>query len=40
MTEREKNDFFYVCSLIEFIARRTKNKRGVITQALGKENGR
>ena len=37
MTEREKNDFFYVCSLIEFIARRTKNKRGVITQALGKE---
>lgn len=37
MTEKEKNDFFYVCSLIEFIARQTKNKRGVITQALGKE---
>ena len=37
MTEREKNDFFYVCSLIEFIARRTKNKRGVITGILGKK---
>lgn len=37
MTEKEKNDFFYVCSLIEFIARQTKNRRGIITQALGKE---
>lgn len=37
MTEKEKNDFFYVCSLIEFIARQTKNKRGVITQTLRKE---
>lgn len=37
MTEKEKNDYFYVCSLIEFIARQTKNKRGVIVQALGKE---
>lgn len=37
MTEKEKNDFFYVCSLIEFIARCTQNKRGVIAQALGKE---
>lgn len=37
MTEKEKNDFFYVCSLIEFIARQTKNKRGFITQTLGKE---
>ncbi|MCM1416804.1 MAG: hypothetical protein NC430_12890, partial [bacterium] len=36
MTEREKNDLFYVCSLIEYIARQTKNKRGVITEALGK----
>lgn len=37
MTEKERNDFFYVCSLIEYIARQTKNKRGVITEILGKE---
>lgn len=37
MTEQEKNNYFYVCSLIEYIARRTKNKRGVITRALGRE---
>lgn len=37
MTNKEKNDFFYVCSLIEYIARETKNKRGVIVQALGEE---
>lgn len=37
MTEKERNDFFYVCSLIEYTARRTKNRRGVITAALGKE---
>ncbi|MCM1191699.1 MAG: hypothetical protein NC123_09835 [Butyrivibrio sp.] len=37
MTEKERNDFFYVCSLIEYIARQTKNKRGVIAEILGKE---
>ena len=37
MTNKEKNDFFYVCSLIEYIARETKNKRGVIVEALGEE---
>ncbi|MEZ3486219.1 MAG: hypothetical protein K1W22_06400 [Lachnospiraceae bacterium] len=37
MTARERNDFFYVCSLIEYIARQTKNKRGVIINMLGKE---
>lgn len=37
MTQKEKNDFFYVCSLVEFIARQTKNKRGAIVLALGKE---
>lgn len=36
MTQKEKNDFFYVCSLIEYIARQTKNKRGVIARTLGK----
>lgn len=37
MTEKEKNDFFYVCSLIEYIARQTKNKRRIIVEALGRE---
>lgn len=36
MTEQEKNDLFYVCSLIEYTARKTKNRRSVIVQALGK----
>lgn len=35
MTEKTRNDLFYVCSLIEFIARKTLNKRGVIVDALG-----
>ncbi len=33
MTEKERNDLFYVCSLIEFTARQTKtdqNRRRVI----------
>lgn len=37
MTDKEKNDLFYVCSLIEYIARQTKNKRGVIVRTLGKD---
>lgn len=37
MTEKEKNDYFYVCSLIEYIARVTKNKHGYITGILGKK---
>lgn len=36
MTSRQENDFFYVCSLIEYTARKTKNKRGAIIDALGK----
>lgn len=35
MTDKEKNDLFYVCTLIEFTARKTKNKRRVIVAALG-----
>ena len=27
MTEKQKDDIYYVCSLIEFIARKTKNHR-------------
>ncbi len=37
MTEKKQNDLFYVCSLIEYVARKTKNKRGVIASALGKD---
>lgn len=37
MTDKEKDDLFYVCSLIEYTARQTNNKRGVIVKALGRE---
>lgn len=37
MTEKQKNDYFYVCSLIEYIARQTQNKRGAIVKLLGRE---
>lgn len=39
MTGRESqkdNDLFFTCSLIEYMARKTKNKRSVIANALGK----
>lgn len=39
MTGREapkENDLFFTCSLIEYIARKTKNKRADIVNALGK----
>lgn len=35
MTPSEQDDLFYVCSLIEYMARVTKNKRGVVAQCLG-----
>lgn len=35
--DRKENDLFFVCSLIEYIARRTKNHRRVIVNALGKQ---
>lgn len=34
MTEKEKDDLFYVCSLIEYVARITKNRRGVVVEKL------
>jgi hypothetical protein len=40
MTGREPkkdNDIFFVCSLIEHIARRTKNHRSVVVNALGRD---
>jgi len=35
---KEANDLFYVCSLIDYIARKTKNHRKDVVNALGKEN--
>lgn len=40
MTGREnpkENDLFFLCSLIEYIGRRTKNQRGLVVNALGKK---
>lgn len=37
MTEQEKNDLFYVCTLIEYTGRKTQNSRSVIAKALGEE---
>ncbi len=34
--DRKENDLFFTCSLIEYIARRTKNKRSFIVNSLGK----
>ena len=34
MTEKERNDYFYVCALIEYIARETLNHRGDIVSAI------
>lgn len=35
MNEKERNDYFYVCALIEYIARETRNHRGDIVNAIG-----
>ena len=34
---RKDNDLFYTCSLIDYIARKTKNKRRMVVEALGRE---
>ena len=31
------NDLFFVCSLIEYVGRKTKNERNVIVNALGRK---
>lgn len=33
---KESNNIFFTCSLIEYIARKTKNKRSVIVDSLGR----
>ena len=37
MTDKERNDYFYVCALIEYIARKTKNHRGDIVRMVGEK---
>lgn len=34
---KESNDIFFVCSLIEYVARQTKNHRSVVVNALGRD---
>ena len=38
MTAKERNDYFYVCALIEYIGRETHNHRSDVVNAIG-ENG-
>ncbi len=35
---QEQNDLFFICSLIEYIARKTTNTKKYIIEKLGKEN--
>lgn len=35
MTDKERNDYFYVCALIEYISRQTLNHRGTIVSKIG-----
>ncbi len=37
MEPQKNNDLFFTCSLIEYIARKTKNTKKVIVEKLGKE---
>lgn len=38
MTEKQKDDVYYVCSLIEFIARKTKNHRQDVIRYFSKKD--
>ena len=40
MTVKNKDDLFYVCSLIEHIGRMTNNRSGIIVDALGEKGVR
>ena len=37
MNSQEKDDLFYLCSLIEYIGRKTNNRRGDIVKKIGRE---
>lgn len=34
--DKKENDLFFTCSLIEYISRKTKNKRSAVVNELGK----
>lgn len=34
---RKENDLFFTCSLIDYIARKTKNRRSTVVNALGRD---
>jgi hypothetical protein len=36
--KKEYNDLFFVCSLIEYVARKTKNNRNVVVNSIGKKH--
>lgn len=36
--DRKENDLFFTCSLIDYIARKTQNKRSVVVNTLGKSS--
>jgi len=38
MTEREKDDLFFVCTIIELVGRKTKNLRGNVVKCLTDED--
>ena len=35
--DKKRNDLFFVCSLIEYVGRQTKNRRSVVVNAIGQE---
>jgi hypothetical protein len=35
--EKQENDLFFVCSIIEYISRKTKNKRSDVVRLLGEQ---
>lgn len=37
MSDKEREDLFYVCSLIEHVGRKTKNRRGDVVKAMSDE---
>ena len=38
LEDPKENDLFFTCSLIDYIARKTKNKRADVVNALGRKN--
>ena len=36
--DKNTNNLFFLCSLIEYIGRKTKNHRNVIVNAIGKDD--